>query len=391
MNLHRYQKLTICLAVALTGMLAVVPAHAIPPDPDNAALLYYQAFISFPKSHDSMSALLKEVALGQTDPNEAVRDYVTQCAGVLKLTRAAAGIPSCTWGVRYSQGYNAVMPHLSQIRSLCFLVLTEARILAADNNPRRALENCLVCKQMTRHVGDVTLVSVLVGVAINKAANQSLRDVLGNHPADEAQIVWLKQELARRSHNTLGTNQALKAEEEIATAEMRPDNPAFVRMLTDTFGDGAKARLQGADAAFYVANRTYYQETMAEAHTTLNSALPYATKVDKLKALAERVGAEAQQQSRAALTGALFPGIASIFAREMEMRTDNAALQAALRLYLIKAKTGKLPAKPPMDLPRDAYASQPFAYELTEGGFVLRCQTQALGQDKALEYHFKTP
>jgi hypothetical protein len=391
MKLQRHKHSILCLALALTGILAAMPAHALPPDPDNAALLYYQAFISFPKSQDSMSGQLRKVAEGRIDPNEAVRDYVTQCAGVLKLTRAAAAIPSCTWGVRYSQGYDAVMPYLSQIRSLCFLVLTEARILASDGHPRRALENCLVCKQMTRHVGDVTLVSVLVGVAMDRAANQSLCDVLGNHPANETQIVWLKQELSRLSRNALGTSQALKTEQEVAVAEMRPDNPDFVQMLTNTFGDDVTERLDQADDAFYAANRAYFREIMGSVLATLNSPLPFAEKVDKLASVAERIKAEGKQDSRAVLTVALFPGVASILGRETEMNADNAALGTALGLYLTKAKTGKLPTRLPVNGPTDPYSGKPFIYEVTEDGFTLQCRAKAPHQEKPSTYRFQVP
>ena len=50
------------------------------------------------------------------------------------------------------------------------------------------------------------------------------------------------------------------------------------------------------------------------------------------------------------------------------------ALKAAIEIYLIKAKTGKLPNELPDYLPKDPYTGKGFDYETTEDGFVLHCK-----------------
>ena len=50
------------------------------------------------------------------------------------------------------------------------------------------------------------------------------------------------------------------------------------------------------------------------------------------------------------------------------------ALLAGIEVYLVLARTGKLPDVLPEDLPKDPFSSKDFDYRLTEGGFVIRCR-----------------
>lgn len=56
------------------------------------------------------------------------------------------------------------------------------------------------------------------------------------------------------------------------------------------------------------------------------------------------------------------------------------AVQAAIAVYLIKAKTGQLPQTLPADLPKDPYSGNDFEYQVTERGFILRCRAVFGGQ-----------
>lgn len=49
------------------------------------------------------------------------------------------------------------------------------------------------------------------------------------------------------------------------------------------------------------------------------------------------------------------------------------AVQAAIAVYLTKAKTGQLPRTLPADLPKAPHTGKDFVYQATEEGFILRC------------------
>jgi len=68
----------------ITVLLTITSTvHAYPKDPDNAALLYYQAFLSFPKDQDRIS--VDAVVAGTAEPNEAVRTYIQKCGTSIGL------------------------------------------------------------------------------------------------------------------------------------------------------------------------------------------------------------------------------------------------------------------------------------------------------------------
>jgi hypothetical protein len=89
------------------------------------------------------------------------------------------------------------------------------------------------------------------------------------------------------------------------------------------------------------------------------------------------------------LTELLEPAVDRIFTLTTRFKTHNNAIKTAIELYLIKAKTGKLPDELPSGLPKDLFSGKDFEYEKTADGFILRCQGKDLGKDETYEYEFK--
>jgi hypothetical protein len=130
--------------VLLGGLGPMAPALAYPPDPNNAALLYYQAFLLVPEPDDRAVADMKaDVATGKIPPNEQVKEYLKKCREAIDCALTASRLQHCDWGLQYSKGFSAVFPQLAQARSLSFLILADARVLAAEGEYRQALERCL--------------------------------------------------------------------------------------------------------------------------------------------------------------------------------------------------------------------------------------------------------
>ena len=64
-------------------------------------------------------------------------------------------------------------------------------------------------------------------------------------------------------------------------------------------------------------------------------------------------------------------------------------IKSAIEVYLILAKTGRLPQKLPDYLPKDPFIVKSFVYEVTEEGFAFRCQGKAFqGRGKQV-FEFK--
>ena len=212
------KKLKTTTCVTLMLLILTTPALAFPPDPDNAALLYYQGFLTLAELNEESRNRIRDVAKGEAEPDDKVREDISKCIGAIEFAEAAAQVPGCNWGLRYSQGFDALMPQLAQARFLTYVLIADARIRAADGNYRGALERSLTTCTFARHVGDDTLISYLVSLAVRNMGYKCMQDVLGQVGRDAELLRWLRTELSTSSIEALSPARPLKIEMEIVTA-----------------------------------------------------------------------------------------------------------------------------------------------------------------------------
>ena len=189
-------KLKTATCVTLILLVLTTSAPAYPPDPDNAALLYYQAYIAYEKSDDTMREMVSDLSRGKIEPNERIRKHIENCRGAINLAAAAAEVPNCNWGLKYSDKFEMLLSHLAQTRKLAFIIGAEIRILAADGDYQKALDRCLTLHKISKHMGDETIISFLVAMAINKMADNQIQYLLAEMPQDLKTLTWLKSQLA---------------------------------------------------------------------------------------------------------------------------------------------------------------------------------------------------
>jgi hypothetical protein len=151
----------------------------------------------------------------------------------------------------------------------------------------------------------------------------------------------------------------------------------------------AAERLAEADEAFFDKNREYFLNHMNRLDELLSSSLSYAELHEKLKQLSEKPEKDATKNHDATLTAALVPGLSRVYTIDIKNRNYFGAIAAALDIYIMKAKTGRLPNSLPARLPKDLFSGKDFEYEKTEAGFVLRCRGKDLDKDEIYEYKFK--
>jgi len=375
-------------------------AAALPPDPDNGALLYYQAFLLVAQSDDrAMTDAVANVANGTAAPDDKVREYVTKCRTAIDYAVTASSLPHCDWGVAYSRGFSAVLPHLGQARSLARLILAEARILNVDGDYRQALERCLATYRLAGQLEDDVLVSVLVAAAISAQANKGITAILERMPADAGTLTWLKGQLAAMPVATLAVNKSLTIEREVASDYMRPERREdLVQVLAESTGVVGEAggmtveelRKAATDQALARA-REYYSKYMDSVFVVLNGQMPYAEAYAKLQGLAKQAEQDADKDPAVKLFRAGIPAIPKMYSTQVRHRADFNALQVAVDVYLAKAGTGRLPASLPAAALRDPYTGGAFKYESTATGFVLRCGAKDLEKNEIREYRFATP
>jgi hypothetical protein len=389
------KKLTKLMCVTLTLFILTSPAFAYPPDPDNAALLYYQSYIAYEKADDTMEDMVADLSRGKIEPNERIKKYIESCRKAIDLAAAATEIPNCNWGLKYSDGLSMQLAHVAQTRKLVFLITAEARILAAEGAYRQAIDRCLTVHKMGKHVGDDTPISFLVSMSIDKMVASRIQDILADMPHDLETLTWLKAKLAEVPFKTPSLRVAMRLEKECFSAEMRVEKRNELLAMcsgTGEVGDLEKMatqRLAEGDEAFFAKNRDYYIKNMNSLDEVLDSSIPYTEVYSRLKQLNEKPGKEITENPDATLTTLLLPAFGNIYSIEIRTKTISNSVRTAVEIYIIKAKTGKLPDALPAGLPEDLFSGKDFEYEKTKDGFVLRCQGKDFLKDKIHQYEFK--
>ncbi len=178
------------------GLLVVSAASgALPADPDNAALLYYQAFLLLPKCDSKTEVLLEKVTYG-SEPNDMIRAYVEACGDAIRCAEKAALAPHCDWGLPYSFGFHFTWPQLEGARLLAGVLHADARILASQNHYRAALERCLTLRRFARDLGNQPIGLYACSLRAEGNAERCIIQILGSMTANVQTIQWLRSQLA---------------------------------------------------------------------------------------------------------------------------------------------------------------------------------------------------
>ncbi len=381
------KKLKTTTCVTLMLLILTTPALAFPPDPDNAALLYYQGFLTLAELNEESRDRIRDVAKGEVAPDDKVRADIGKCIGAIEFAEAAAQVPTCNWGMRYSQGFDALMPQLAQARFLTYVLIADARIRAADGNYRGALERSLTTCTFARHVGDDTLISYLVSLSVRNLGYKCMQDVIGQVERDSELLRWLRTELSTSSIEALSPARPLKIEMEIVTDLMQMDNiEKLARILADSDEKKVAEIINAANEETLEKARRIYSEHVKSALTALSSPMRYEQAHLKLEKLASNLD---PNDPASAATVAFVPALARILTLKTRAETHANAIKVAIEVLLRRAKTRRLPDALPAGLPKDLFSGKPFQYEKTADGFILRCQGKDLDKDETYKYEFK--
>jgi len=312
--------------------------------------------------------------------HERIKKYIESCRTAIDLATAATEIPNCNWGLKYSDGISINLAHVAQTRKLVFLITAETRILAAEGDYRGAINRCLTVHKIGKHVGDDTPISFLVSMAIDKVVASRIQDILAEMTPDLETLTWLKAKLAEVPFKTPSLRVAMRSEKECFSAEMQVDKRDKLLDLCSGPGDvsdldkTALKRITEGDEVFFAKNRDYYIKHMNSLDEVLESSMPYAEVYSRLKQLNEKPVKEMPDNPAATLTSLLIPAFDRIYTIDIRTKTICNALRTAVEIYMIKAKTGKLPDTLPAGLPGDLFSGTDFKYEKTTDGFALRSQ-----------------
>lgn len=379
-------RIVVFVAVTLLALGTVTSAQQA----DNASLLYYQAFLLYEKPDDTMAQMITDFRKGTIGVNETIIEHIEKNRRVIDYVVAAADMPTCDWGYDYRQGLDLAMPNLPAVRRIAFLFSAEARLLAEQGDYATAFDRCLTLRKMALQTCDRTLVSYLVGIALNGLTNGSIQNILGLIPNDVTALKQFRDPLVQTQKRFPSLAYCLAQEADVCAQTMRIEKAdVLLRMAeesVDSPTDPVLMRIrQAPDEAFFERNRNYWHRTIGTIIDTLGSTLPYAQMCATLDEFDDRACAEAKDNPDATLTAFSLPAVGRIYQLTIRQQTHLHAIETAIDLYIAKASTGRLPDTLPADSPRDLFSGKPFEYERTDGGFILRCHPE---KDKPYEYEF---
>ena len=375
-----FNSLTMNMALIVFAAIFITsPVLAIPNDPDNAALLYYQGFLSLAELDEEARDHIAEVARGKTAPDDKVRQDISKCKGAIEFAEAAAQEQYCNWGVRYSQGFECLLPQMAQTRYLTFVLIADARVRASDGDYRGALERCLMTGQFARHIGDDTTISYLVSLSVRTLGYKCMQDIIGLAADDEELLKWFRDELVTSNSTDISLIRPLKIEMEIVMDLMQMENvEKLVRVLV-TSGVGAQAGwnkeqikdiVKSVNENILERARKIYSERMNSAFVVLSTPIPYESADAQFKKLSENL--DPNDPAHAAV-GAFMPPFSKIYSQDTMRKTTFNALVAAIDICMSRIETGKLPNKLPEGMPKDLFSGKDFEYKKSDDGFVLSC------------------
>jgi hypothetical protein len=378
-------------------------AFALPPDPDNAALLYYQAFCVYEKPDDSMKDMVGDLAKGKIEPNPTITKYVEGCRPAIKLAASAGALGKCDWGMKYSDGLDAQARYLAETKMLTYIILADARIALLQDDYDLAIQRCLTARKLAIDVGqDPLTIGYLVEKAIEKLTNKCIQEILSANVMDLQTLQQLEDRLDELDRRIKPVEFFLETEQEVMAMYITPErirdllpyiNPESLPRLVNASDDTRECILnyvRNADEQFCQKNLVYFNNYWSEIFSALK--LPYLQAYNELKELGKKYLEnynDCQENPDAIMTILLGPAWDKLYNDGIESETFSNAVKTALEIYKIAAQTGQRPDSLPAGLPKDMFSGKDFEYEKKDDGFVLRCQGKDMEEDKIHEYEFK--
>jgi hypothetical protein len=302
-------------------------------------------------------------------------------------------MPICDWGLNYSDGFSLEIPYLSQARNLGLIIIAAARAEASRGNYNAAIDYCLAAQKMADHTSQSLLITYLVGYSIKDMSNNCLDDILSQIQPDIGLLEYLKTKLDLIENKNISFRVSLEFERTSIVEMVTEMDPNDMFKYTDGFfekGDPNEAilieRINSADRDFFDKNIEYVSSFLAEYLAVPD--LPYSEAYTRTKELQDRPAKDFKVNPDVTIATMFCPSLVKCYNYEAKRRASSSATRAAVAIYIIAAKTGRLPDQLPEGLPKDPYSGLDFDYELTDHGFVLKCKGENLHEGKTYEYSF---
>jgi hypothetical protein len=363
----------------------------VPANTENAALLYYQACLLVPVPDEATKRGLHAGA----EPTIHTRTYLGHCLPVIEMLETASRIPACVWALSREGGCD-LAPLREQISLIADILLVDAQTLAVDGHYRVALERCLTVRRIARHLANDP--ELMIGTGTDALSLYAIRSVLGIMPPDAETLTWLRGQFAVVPGPCLSYANALQriVRIQIDAMETDPERLGGLKNVAVTMakGEQAEQNIRNLTAGQFLSRaREGLGRFVDSIFRILDSEATHKQKLDQMKALVD-------EKIRDDAVDPIVKAILSVFNVKgridigytrgiMEHEALVNGTKAAVEVYLVLAKTGRLPEKLPDYLPKDPFTGRDFGYEITDEGFAIRCRGEEFVTRKKSLLEFK--
>jgi hypothetical protein len=392
--------------ICATGLVCTLlpTINAAQTSSDNAALLYYQAFLLCPSPYnplapapDSIPPEAFGIVFHDAGSLDEVTHYVKDYQDAIRLAEAASKISECNWAIPLSsQGPKVRIELERRQRSLTFLIGAHARSLGANGDYAGAFAQCSTMRRFARHLFDDPGVSYPTPVAVEAVALSCTRFILDKMPPDEGTLRLLRDQLVAEPSGAESPSLSIQIKrdfERLMWAIGTEGIPSWIREKIAEKAASDKLIEAGSsltDEQLLKLIREPYSGFVDSILEALASDMPYEQTYARVERLANELIQKAKDNPAIILHVEHQAEImARLYSIQVRYRAHVNAVRAAVEIYLAIARTGQLPKVLPNGLPKDPYSAQDFEYEKTEEGFVLRCRAKAVGEPEAQQYEFK--
>jgi hypothetical protein len=395
-----YKRGTRIVWVIIAGLLCVrmsSPVHAETPGcPENAAVLYFQAFDSIPDLTAEEYAAQDAVIRDHAARPDALSSLVAKWQTSLDLARTASRIAYCDWGHVYSQGVAAytASTHFAELRKLVFAMYAEAVAHAHDGQQEAALENGLTLQRIAAHTGHDSLIAHLMAVAVEGYAAKTLRVALGYGSASAETLSRVQGQWITRTSSVSSCFVAF--DNELRLLESTVSQPDFLASVRDepNIAEHPGHMDQMSDAALVAHMMGPYRKLISDMKRVMALDMAHTEKEAEVEALSAGTAQIYKDNFPRAIRGYFSAGPAHFRTYTLSVRNDAtvAATQLAIELYDTLMQTGELPLVLPPYMPKDPFTQAPFEYEWLSDGFVLRFwEPDDSGKGSLVELTFHVP
>lgn len=343
--------------------VAFTPAPV--PEAENAASIYRKAFELYPDGPtDEEARLMARLSDGEalTPAERAILERALEKnREALALLHRAASMPRCDFGVDFSKGLAAELPHVAPMIRSAKLLDLEALL---SEGPRAALA-ALASQRMAEAVAEEPiLISQFVRAVCHGLASNSWEQAFRGEVPEEA---------LRSLLDSLSPERAREGYERAFLFELYGGAKLILEGGDLSAFRPEAARIRRPDDPLTAADLGYYAETMAEFSAL--AGRPYYEARDRLAAL--RVERLDGAPWYAELTRLAMPAFDRAARREAESEAGQGALRLAAALRIYRERHGAYPAS--LDAlggllpaaPVDPFTGRPYLYRREGPGFVV--------------------